>query len=110
MSRRMRRAVDLMHALEMVDVQLAHRGGQLVFSLGAYAPRLTPGIAQQVLRLEPELLSLVGWNKRPPVCPACASTDFYRRLDGSWGCSGCWPDAAAAFNGKPPTGRAVAHV
>lgn len=99
-----------MYALETVDVRLVCQDGSLAFSLGADAPPITPGIAQQVLRLEPELLSLVGWHKRPPICPACASTRFYRRLDGSWGCSGCWPKAAAAFNGKPPTGRAVAHA
>lgn len=110
MTGRMRWAVDLIYALETNDIGLAAEDGGLAFRFGPTSPRLTPGIAQRVLGLEPELLSIVGWNERPPICPACASTDFYRRLDGSWGCSGCWPDAAAAFNGKPTTGKAVAHA
>ncbi len=100
MSGRMGKAVDLMYALEMNDVGLAAEDGGLAFRFGPRAPPLTPGIAQQVLGLEPELLSIVGWSRRPPICPACASVDFYKRLDGSWGCSACWHDAAAAFEGK----------
>ncbi len=99
MSGRMTKAKDLMYALEMNDVRLAVKDEELAFDFGPTAPSLSPGIARRVLDLEPELLSIIGWPKPSPICPACATTDFYRRADGSWGCSGCWPDAAVVLEG-----------
>ncbi len=90
---RMQRAADLMYHLEQLDVWLVLRGGQLTFSLGRDAPPVTKGIAKQVLELEPELRSIVGWEGPPEACPACGSDTFYERLDGSYGCAYCWPHA-----------------
>ena len=63
---------------------------------------LSRRLRQRIRELEPELRSILGWREAPEHCCACGSREFHRRADGTWGCSGCFHEAAELLDNPGP--------
>ena len=99
---RMRLAKEYAFRLELLGVQLVDDGDKLRLRGPEYLRASISGrIRDRVRALEPELRSLVGWRDRPDECPACGECEFHRRTDGTWSCSGCFPEAAELLHRLP---------
>ena len=99
----MRIAKQYAFRLELLRVQLVDEDGRLRLRGPEYLRASISGrIRERILALEPELRSLRGWSAEPDECRGCGSTGFHRRTDGTWGCSGCFPEAAELLDGPGP--------
>ncbi len=121
---RLRLAAEYLYRLERLGVRVVDRDGALSLegpaeingqpviardgslgleqSDGRLAVVLSCRLRQRIRELEPELRSIIGWQEVPEQCGACGSQEFYQRLDGTWGCSGCFPEAAGLLADPGP--------